>query len=187
MLSQAHFGDLSPESIQSALATLSDFGKSNQTVNHYRAAIRAFLRWAHERTRIREIPMGVTSLNAEEDQRLRRILTDDELGRLVQYAKSGPVRWDMPGPLRAMAYRAAAGTGIRVDELRSLSPEAFWLDSPQPIICLKASSTKNRKPADQPTAQALARELRDWIQDRLRGQSVFPLDHDTAKAIRADL
>jgi hypothetical protein len=83
VLSQAHFGDLSPESIQSALVTLSDFGKSNQTVNHYRAAIRAFLRWAHERKRIREIPMGVTSLNAEEDQRVRRILTDDELGRLV--------------------------------------------------------------------------------------------------------
>ncbi len=78
--------------------------------------------------------MGATSLNAEEDQRPRRILTDDELGRLVQYAKSGRVRWDMPGPLRAMAYRAAAGTGFRVDELRSLTPEAFRLDSPQPII-----------------------------------------------------
>ena len=130
---------------------------------------------------------GVTSLNVEEDQRLRRILTDDELGRLVQYAESGPFRWDMPGPLRAMAYRAAAGTGFRVDELRSLTPEAFRLESPQTIICLKASSTKNRKPADQPIAQALARELRDWIQDRPRGQSVFPLDHDTAKAIRADL
>ncbi len=58
VLSQAHFGDLSPESIQSALATLSDFGKSNQTVNHYRAAIRAFLRWAHERTGFARFPHG---------------------------------------------------------------------------------------------------------------------------------
>ena len=187
VLSQAHFGDLSPESIQSALATLSDFGKSNQTVNHYRVAIRAFLRWAHERKRVREIPMGVTSLNAEEDQRLRRILTDDGLGHRIQYAESGRVRWYMPGPLRAMAYRAAAGTGFRVDELRSLTPEAFRLDSPQTMICLKASSTKNRKPADQSIAQALARKLRDWIRDKPRGQSVFPLDHDTAKAVRADL
>jgi integrase len=86
-----------------------------------------------------------------------------------------------------MAYRAAAGTGFRVDELRSLTPEAFRLDCPQPIIWLKASSTKNRKPADQPVAQALACDLRDWIRDKPRGQSVFPLDHDTAKAIRADL
>src|SRR5579883_1023113 len=130
VLSRAQFRDLSPESIQSSLAALRDHGRSNQTVNHYRAAVRAFLRWARDKSRIRDIPLrGVEAFNVDEDQRHpRRALTDDELGRLIRYAESGPARFHMPGPLRMMAYRAAAATGFRVEELRSLTPESFRLD-----------------------------------------------------------
>ena len=42
-------------------------------------------------------------------------------------------------------------------------------------------------PADQPIPLALARDLRDWLKDKPPGQSVFPLHHETAKAIRGDL
>jgi Phage integrase family len=52
---------------------------------------------------------------------------------------------------------------------------------------LRAGSTKSRKPADQPFPESLAGELRNWLRDKPSGQSVFPLNHDTAKAIRADL
>ncbi len=86
-----------------------------------------------------------------------------------------------------MAYRVASATGFRVQELRSLTPESFRIDRPDPSIFLRASSTKNRKPADQPISQSLAQELREWLRKKPRGQSVFPLHHDTAKAIRADL
>ena len=69
---------------------------------------------------------GVSAFNAQEDVRHgRRSLTDAELGRLVRAAEAGPVRLDMDGPLRAMAYRMAATTGFRADELRSLTPESF--------------------------------------------------------------
>jgi site-specific recombinase XerC len=188
-LSHAHFGGLSSESIQSALATLSDFGKSNQTVNHYRAALRAFLIWCKERGRTRDNPMtGVGALNVDEDQRhIRRALTDDELARLIRSAETGPIRFEMSGPLRAMAYKVAASAGLRVEELRTLNPESFRLDTPDPSIFLRASSTKNRKPADQPIPQALARELREWLRGKPPGESVFPLHHETAKAIRGDL
>ena len=189
VLSRAHFGDLSSESIQGSLAVLRDFGKSHQTVNHYRAALRAFLRWARDRNRIRDNPLvGVESLNVEEDPRhVRRALTDAELRRLIHSAEFGPIRFEMPGALRAMAYRVAASTGFRVEELRSLAPESFRLDGPDPSIFLGASSTKNRKPADQPIPHALAFELRNWMRGKPRGQSVFPLHHETAKAIRGDL
>ena len=69
-LSRSYFGNLLSEGIQSALASLSNFGKSNQTVNHYKAALRAFLIWSKDRGRIRDNPMkGVGSLNVDEDQR----------------------------------------------------------------------------------------------------------------------
>ena len=81
-LHRARFSNLNSEAIQSALALLNKRGKSNQTTNHFRAAIRAFLRWSYDRKRIREIPMqGVESFNIEEDQQFRRALTDDELTR----------------------------------------------------------------------------------------------------------
>src|SRR5262249_6346450 len=181
VLSRSRFSHLSPEAIQSALAALRDAGWSLQTCNHYRAAIRAFLRWAFDKGRIRDIPLrGVESFNAEEDERHpRRALTDDELARLIQTTEAGPDRYGMPGGLRAVAYRVAAATGFRVEELRSLTPESFRLAGPPPSIALKASSTKNRKPADQPIPHALARELQDWLRGRLSGQSMFPLHHET--------
>jgi hypothetical protein len=86
-----------------------------------------------------------------------------------------------------MAYRTAAGTGFRAEELRSLTPESFRLDRPDPSIFLKAAATKNRKPADQPITRELARTLREWLRGQPAGQSVFPLHHDTAKAIEVDL
>ena len=42
-LKSARLSDLAPSRIQSALAALRDADKSPQTVNHYRAALRAFL------------------------------------------------------------------------------------------------------------------------------------------------
>ena len=188
-LRAARLSDLAPERIQSALATLRDAGKANLTVNHYRAALRAFLRWASDKGRTRDNAMrGVSGYNAEEDVRhARRSLTDDELSRLIRAAGSGPARFGMPGPLRAMAYRLATATGFRVAELRGLTPESFRLAGSEPSITLKASSTKNRRAADQPIPAALARDLAVWLHDKPAGTLVLPLHHETAKAIRGDL
>jgi site-specific recombinase XerC len=145
--------------------------------------------WSKERGRIRDNPMrGVGALNVDEDLRhVRRALTDDELCRLIRSAETGPVRYEMSGPLRAMAYRVASSAGLRVDELRTLVPESFRLDTHDPSIVLRAISTKNRRPADQPIPQSLAREIRHWLAGMPADASVFPLHHETAKAIRADL
>ena len=189
VLDGSRLSDLTPERIQAALAALRDAGKANQTANHYRAALRAFVRWAWEKGRLRESPMrGVSGYNADEDQRhVRRGLTDEELSRLIRAAERGPESFGMPGPLRAMAYRVAAATGFRAEELRSLAPENFRLEGPEPSVFLRAGSTKNRKPADQPIPLALARDLRPWLRDKPAGTPVLPLHHETAKAIRCDL
>ena len=95
-LEQSRFQDLTPETIQSALARLKDEGRSAQTANHFHAAIRAFLKWCHRCGRVRSISTeGVGSFNVAEDLRhilFRRSLTDTELAALVGYAKTGPDR-----------------------------------------------------------------------------------------------
>ena len=53
----ARLSDLAPERIQAALARLRDAGKSHQTLNHYRAALCAFARWAGDKGRLRDDPM----------------------------------------------------------------------------------------------------------------------------------
>jgi integrase len=188
-LTAARLSDLATERIQSALAALRGAGKANQTVNDYRAALRAFCRWAWDTGRVRDNPMrGVKGFNADEDPRHeRRSLTDKELARLIRSAETGPVLFGMPGPLRAMAYRVAAATGFRAAELRSQTHGSFRLDGPEQTVFLKASATKNRRPAEQPIPAALARDLADWLRGQPGGVPVLPIQHETAKAIRADL
>jgi integrase len=188
-LELARFENLTPETIQAALARLKDEGRSAQTANHFRAAISAFLKWCHRRVRVRTVSSEVVdAFNVDEDLRhVRRPLTENELSLLIHYAESGPDRLGMSGPLRSIAYRTAAYSWFRVDELRSLTPESFHLEGPRPFITLTASSAKNRKPTDQPVPSSLVIPLREWLAGKAPGESVFPLHHDTGKAIRSDL
>ena len=185
----ARLSDLTSVGVQAALARLIDAGKSHQTVNHYRAALRAFVRWARDNGRMRDNPMrGVKGFNVEEDLRHeRRSLTDHELALLIRTAETGPIHYDMTGPLRAMAYRLATATGFRADEMRSLTPESFRLTGPEPTVFLRASATKNRRPVEQPIPLALAATLATWLRGKPAGASVLPLHPETAKVIRADL
>ena len=131
---------------------------------------------------------GVEGFNVDEDLRhVRRSLADEELARLIGHAETARPMLGMPGPLRAMAYRTAASTGFRVEELRSLTPESFHLDGPWPRVILAAKDAKNRKAVDQPIPASTVVPLRNWLRDKAPGESIFPLHHDTAKAIRTDL
>ena len=65
--------------------------------------------------------------------------------------------------------------------------EVRRLDGPEPSVFLKASATKNRRPAEQPIPFALARDVAAWLRDKPPGVPVLPVHHETAKAIRADL
>jgi integrase len=188
VLSRTHFSHLRPEAIQAALWGLRDCGKARETVNHYFAAARAFSRWCIALGRARDDFMrGVEAPGEGEPCRPRRALTDHELSLLIDTAGNGLTRYGMPGHHRAMAYKVASATGFRVSELRSLTPESFKLEGPAPSILLRASSTKNRRPADQPISLALAAELNRWLAGSPPGSSVFPLHHETSKAIKADL
>jgi integrase len=188
-LARARFSDLTPEKIQAALASLRDAGRAAQTANHSRNATRAFLRWCYKRGRIRSVPTeGTEGFDIEADLRhIRRSLTDGELARLIAHAQTARTLRGMPGRLRAMAYRAASGTGFRASELRSLNPESFHLDGARPYVTLAARRAKNRKPADQPISQSLARDLREWLRGKPPGESAFPLHRDIGKVIAIDL
>ena len=65
---------------------------------------------------------------------VRRPLTPEEAARLVEATAANPFVKGMTGPDRAMVYALAAGTGFRREELRTLTPERFNLDSDPPTV-----------------------------------------------------
>lgn len=183
-------GILTRDAIQAALGKIRKAGASAQTTNHYRSAIRAFCRWMVESGRLRSNPVaGVKPYRADSDRRYeRRPLEPEELARLVAAAEAGPDIIGVPGRVRAMAYRVAAATGFRLEEVRSLTSISFRLDGPHPEAVLPGSKTKNGKEACQPIPHALVGPLRKYLDGIGPDAPCFPLAYfRQGRSMRADL
>ena len=112
--------------------------KAPKTLNHYLDAINAFMGWL---VSIDKSPSNPFAKVAKVETRgrattERRAFTDDEIRRLLEV--SGP---------RRPIYLAAVQTGLRHNELRQLRWGDVHLDTDQPCLHVRASTTKNKKNA----------------------------------------
>ncbi|MEW4570481.1 hypothetical protein AB1L88_21665, partial [Tautonia sp. JC769] len=157
--------DLTRDRTQSALTMLRDAGLSLQSVNHHRAALRAFSRWAWKDGRTRDDALvALSGYNAREDRRHdRRTLSVEELTRLVRAAHEGPAYRKMNGPARALCDRLAVATGLRFSELASSTPRSFDLDPEAPTVTVAAVCKKNGEPATLPLAADLTADLAPFL------------------------
>ena len=183
-------GDLSPSRVQAALASVRTGGASLQSLHHYTRAIKGLSRWLWRDARSRADALAhMQGVNAQSDRRHeRRALDVSELDRLISAAASGLTFQGLSGPDRATLYRLAVGTGFRVNELRSLTPESFRLDSDPPSVVVSAAYSKRRRDDDQPIRHDLASALRPWLTGKPPALPVFgTLTTKTAEMIRHDL
>jgi integrase len=189
-LASGRLADLTTEGVQKALAALRSHGMSLQSLNHYRAAVRSFAIWCHDTNRMREsVLRGVKTYNAKEDRRHdRRTIGVDELHRLIEAARVGPVVLGAPGPTRALCYRLAVSTGLRYSEIQSVTPESFdWTADPI-TVAVSPAYTKNGEAALMVLPDDLADDLRPYVASVASGEPVFPLPTDRgAEMLRADL
>jgi hypothetical protein len=120
-------------------------GISAQTFNFYIVAVKGFCRWLVKDRRAHDNPLAhLEGLNVRLDRRHdRRALSADELRRLLQAAEHGPDRYGMSGHERAMLYELAVETGLRANELRSLTRASFDFDVP--AVTLQAAYSKRRR------------------------------------------
>jgi integrase len=179
--------DLSLSSALDAIQALREVGLSQQSLNHHIRAVKAFSRWLWSDKRAREHHLAhLATSSVDFDRRhVRRLLSPEEAAKVVQAAESGPEAFGMTGPDRAILYALALGTGFRANELRTLIPERFNLDSDTPTVLGKSCYTKNGKEAIQPLAPSLAIRLRTWLAMRPPGKPVFdPMTRRTAEMIR---
>lgn len=167
-------------------------GASILTANYYLGAFKGFTRWLWKDKRVAADPLaGMSKLaNAGTDvRRVRRDYSPDELSRLIDAAQSGRIYRDLSGPERAALYRTAAGTGLRVSELASLTAGAFDLDASPPVVHLEAAYSKNRKQVEQPLPDHLADTLRPFLAGKPADALLWPgkWHEDAAEMIRLDL
>lgn len=90
---------------------------------------------------------------------------------------------------RELLYATAIQTGLRSNELRSLSRGRMFLESTPPYIVCKAVATKNKNDARQYLLPDLAGELAAHVGKKTPKAPVFAMPHETqvAKMLRHDL
>jgi site-specific recombinase XerC len=186
--------DLSPSRIQAAIAAFGEptadrpEGLSKQSLTHYVRAVGQFSKWLHrERRTTEDLLFGLRSYNAETDpRRQRRGFTPAELAVLLPVTRQAPTRRGMTGPARATTYALAFTSGLRRNELRTLTAASFNLASDPPTVTVTAAYSKHRHIDVQPLPADVARLLAEYLATA-DPDKPFPLPDTTGRVLAADM
>jgi integrase len=153
-----------------------------KTSNEYLTSLRSLLNWMETHGRIERNPLRNIQKAQSNGKRVysRRALTRQEIQRLLAVA----------GPRKAV-YLTAVFTGLRRGELAALEWGDVCLDSSNPFLNVRASTTKNHRQAVIPMHQDVLKELqqlhaqhfsvRDRVFKTIPRMSVFKADLLAAK------
>jgi len=187
------WNDIDAQVIERYLAELRDGDSklSVQTTNFYLQAAKQFAKWMVAEGRATFSPIDhLKALNVAVDRRHdRRALSVDELRRLLTAATAGPKRHGMIGSERALLYRLAAESGLRSNELRSLTRSSFQFGRKVATVTVEAQSSKHRRRDELPLRADTAAMLQAHVANKHPGATVFamPRNEVVAKMVRADL
>jgi len=183
--------DVSADGVNRYAGKLRDEGRAARTIQAHLSAIKAFTKWLTEHHKLPRDPLSsVKKPNPKTDRRReRRMLLPEEWWRLEAATETGLERYGMTGGERLLLYRTAIQTGLRSNELRSLTRGRLYFDSDPPYITCKARSTKNGKDARQYIQPELATNLKAHIATKIPKAPVFSLPHEStlARMLRDDL
>lgn len=169
--------------------TAEDDGISARTSNGYLQAEKSFFTWMVRERRISQSPVEhLQKLNEKTDRRhVRRVLAVKEFKHLLAKTFDGPESYEMTGPERAMLYRLAVETGLRANELRSLKPTSFDLDTDEPTVTVAAGYSKRRREDVLPLRPLTAKELGAFLSDKFPNTPVFKMPDKTSEMLKEDL
>ena len=181
--------DLNADILLRRLQSQTDEGMGARTRNSYRESMITFCNWAVDQGFLHYNPFKkVRKLQEEVDVRHeRRALTGEEIAKLLKAAEERPLHdvtairrgprkdtakneiSDMTrreverlGLERKLIYATLLYTGLRKNELASITFGQVDLNGKIPHIHLKADSAKSRKAAKLPLHPELLKQLKDW-------------------------
>ena len=187
-----YWTDISAVKVEAYLKQLRDKGISFRRSNAFLTALKSFAYWMVQEGRASESPIRhLKNLDVKLDQRhQRRGLGPDEIRLLLETTKAQPERFGMSGYERALLYRLAAETGLRRNELRTLTIGAF--DFAGRTVTVKAKNTKNHKEAVLYLRADTAAELKQFLAGKQPDANAFGgtrsiMTRNTSAMIQEDL
>ena len=121
--------------------------------NHHLVAVKGFGNWLVKARRLERNPFAhLSRLNGKADLRVeRRALEPEELARLIEATEHSATTFrGLAGPNRAALYVVASMTGLRANELASLTALSFDFQSNPPTVTVEAASEKSGRGATLP-------------------------------------
>ncbi|MBA7632254.1 Tyrosine recombinase XerC [subsurface metagenome] len=173
------WSDLDGAKINECVKSFSEL--SNRTKAYYILRFRQFAKWLHAQGRISSVPaiQGVKF-----DTAPQRAFELDEWPKLLEATRNGPVRFKLTGHERYVLYSLGMETGLRADELRSLTPVSF--DFNRCTVCVSGKHTKNGREALQSITPETAALIKELAKGKMPNVKLFKITSHAADMIRAD-
>jgi len=185
----SNWSDLTANKVQRYLHKRREAGLGAQTFNYYLQAIKQFCIWMVHERRASENPLShLKAINAEADKRHpRRSLEVAEARALLSAAQEGPAVMGISGYERAMLYRLACESGLRLNELRTLQVSSF--DFEGCMVNVQAAYSKRRRYDTLPLKPETARDLKEFLKNKLPQARAFkvPSRGHEAEMLKVDL
>jgi len=161
--------------VEAALRNLHSDGRTGKTVQNYAEALAAFCDWCVERGYLDDDPLKRLKAYDTTPKAKRRALSLDEVRRLLRACD----------PARRLLYEVALVTGLRVNELRHLTPG--HLDVASHGLRLDAAWTKNRKSDFQPLPTKLVERLVKSSTGKTKAAPLLSMDAHPERTLGKDL
>ncbi len=175
--------DVSAEKINEHIESRPD-DMSQQTAHYYVQAFRRFAKWLFEQGCIDKAPK-INSVSPARNYGIPFELKEFE--RLLEAARAGKTRYGLTGNQRYILYLLAVETGLRRDELKSLT--AASIDLKSSCIFVKGGvdgATKNQDDAYQFFTPETGILLQEYIKGKMPNVRLFDIRNKSAEMIRAD-
>lgn len=182
------WGDIDANRVLDCLASLrgSD-GIGERSFNYYLKSTKQFCRWLiKERRAIAPSPLEHLSCIKQTEKRIqRRALTLGEIHTLLDAAENGETHHNLTGYERSLVYRLALESGLRANELRSLTVSSFNFDGR--TVTVQAGYAKNKKLSTLPLKPQTAETLRSYLSGKLPHIRAFAIPDKPSEMIKRDL
>ncbi len=186
------FRDITKSAVEIYSGKLKADKYSDTSRGHYLDCLKTFLNWAQLDQRINTNPLATLTKPAR-DSAKKGVLTPEQFIHLIRHTfEKNVLVGNTTGQERAVLYMLAGTTGLRRNELLSLTWDCINLSGDNAFVRVKASIAKNGKEALQPIPpamiailQALKAHTRPNDVDRVFVS--FSKWINTAELIKADL
>ncbi len=159
----AHISDITSKSVNCYISRANELGLSIRKINSNIISLKGFCTWMTRQGYMAENPMkGIHKLKLNSDMKVkRRALSEGEINSLLEATVCSEVHHGLTGEERSLVYRIALTTGLRYNEIKTLSRSDFDLD--MGIVTVRAKNAKNSKTVILPLKKAELTALRGYF------------------------